>query len=210
MKFANLRILDHPLIRQKLRYLRDKRTDSLNFRAALSEITGLMAYEVTRNIPIQKIKLETPLEETDGYILARPVTIIPILRAGIPMCEGMLNLIPRARVGHIGLFRDEKTFEPVEYYRKFPSDIADTEIIIVDPMVATGGTASAALDYVKAGGGRFITLVCLVAAPEGIRVLAERHPEVPIYAAALDRELNERAYILPGLGDAGDRMYGTE
>jgi uracil phosphoribosyltransferase len=210
MKFKNLRILDHPLIQQKLCYLRDRNTESSDFRRLLDEISALMVYEVTRNLPLQAKQIETPLEKTTGYVLARPLTLVPILRAGIVMGAGMLNLIPRARTGYLGIYRNEETFQPVEYYRKFPVEIAPTEIIIIDPMLATGGTAAAAIDYVKKKGGRTISFVCVVAAPEGVRFLEDRHPEVPVYAAALDRELNERAYILPGLGDAGDRIYGTE
>lgn len=210
MEFKNLTILNHPLIQQKLFYLRDKRTINLNFRAMLNEISGLMVYEITRDLPLRPREVETPLEKTTGYVLAKKVTLVPILRAGLGMSDGILRLIPHARVGHLGLYRDKKTMRPVEYYRKFPSDIADSEIIVIDPMLATGGSACAALDFVKETGAKSILFVCLVASPEGVRYLEEKHPDIPVYTAALDRELNEHKYILPGLGDAGDRIYGTE
>lgn len=210
MNFKNLNILDHPLIQQKLYYLRDTRTNNLNFRTMLNEVSALMVYEITRNLPVKPRKVQTPLEETTGFVLAKPVTLIPILRAGLAMCDGILNLIPHARVGHLGLYRDKDTLKPVEYYKKFPNDISDTEIIVIDPMLATGGSAVAALDFVKNHGGKSITFVCLVASPEGVKLLEENHNDVPIYTAALDRELNDHKYILPGLGDAGDRIYGTE
>lgn len=209
MEFSNLHILDHPLIQQKLYFLRAKETDSQSFRVLMNEVAALMVYEITRNLPVEDRKVDTPLEETTGQILTRSVTLVPILRAGLAMCDGILSLIPRARVGHIGLYRDHETHQPVQYYLKFPSDIAQTEIIVIDPMLATGGSAAVAIDYVKEAGGSSISFVCLVAAPEGIRFLEERHPDIPVYAAALDRQLDDRAYILPGLGDAGDRIYGT-
>lgn len=209
MALNNLHILDHPLIQQKLYFLRAKETDSLSFRVLMNEVAALMVYEITRNLPVEDRKVETPLEETTGQVLARPVTLVPILRAGLAMCDGILSLIPSARVGHVGLYRDHETHQPVRYYLKFPPDIAHTEIIVIDPMLATGGSAAVAIDYVKEAGGSSISFVCLVAAPEGVRFLEERHPGIPVYAAALDRQLDDRAYILPGLGDAGDRIYGT-
>lgn len=208
-KHINLHILDHPLIQQKLYFLRAKDTDSLYFRTLLNEVAAMMVYEVTRNLPVEEREVETPLENTTGYILARPITLVPILRAGLGMCDGILSLIPSARVGHIGLYRDHDTLQPVQYYLKFPADISDSEIIVIDPMLATGGSAIAAIDLVKEHGGASISFVCLVAAPEGVKIMEKHHPEVPIYTAALDRQLNEQAYILPGLGDAGDRIYGT-
>ncbi len=208
--FSNLHLIDHPLIRQKLYFLRAKTTSSLNFRAIINEVAALMVYEVTRDLPVEERPVETPLEATTGYILARPVTLVPILRAGLGMCDGILSLIPNARVGHIGIYRDHKTFQPIRYYLKFPPDIAETMVFIIDPMLATGGSAAAAIDYVKDAGADSISFVCLVAAPEGVRLLEERHPNVPVYTAALDRQLNKAAYILPGLGDAGDRIYGTQ
>jgi len=210
MNFKNLTVLDHPLIQQKMFYLRDKRTNNLNFRAMLNEISGLMVYEVTRNLPLRERELETPLEKTRGKVLAKQVTLVHILRAGLGMSDGIIRLIPHARVGHLGLYRDKDTLEPVEYYRKFPTDIADSEILVIDPMLATGGSASAALDFVKNAGGTSIKFICLVASPEGVTYLEEKHPDIPIFTAALDRELNDHKYILPGLGDAGDRIYGTE
>jgi uracil phosphoribosyltransferase len=210
MEFKKLYILDHPLIQQKMFYLRNKHTSNLNFRAILNEISELMVYEITRNMAVCPREVETPLEKATGYILAKPVTLIPILRAGLGMSDGILRLIPHARVGHLGLYRDKKTLMPVEYYLKFPGDLAKAEIFIIDPMLATGGSAAAAVDCVKKRGGLSITFVCLVAAPEGVRYLQEKHPELPIYTAALDRELNDHKYIMPGLGDAGDRIFGTE
>lgn len=205
----NLHILDHPLIQQKLYFLRAKETDSRIFRVLINEVAALMVYEITRHLPVKDRKVETPLEETTGKVLASPVTLVPILRAGLAMCDGILSLIPNARVGHIGLYRDHETHQPVQYYLKFPPDLALAEIIVIDPMLATGGSASVAIDYVKKAGGSSISFVCLVAAPEGLRFLEEQHPDIPVYAAALDRQLDDRAYILPGLGDAGDRIYGT-
>lgn len=210
MDHPNLFILDHPLIQQKLYYLRDKHTDNLNFRNVLDEIGALMVYEITREFPSRVSNVQTPMEETTGYLLSKKITLVPILRAGLAMCEGILKLIPQARVGHLGLYRDKKSLKPVEYYCKFPSDIADSEVIIIDPMLATGGSAAAAIDYVKKQGVKSIRFVCLVASPEGVKHLAENHPDIPVYTAALDRQLNEHGYILPGLGDAGDRIYGTE
>ncbi len=176
----------------------------------LNEISGLMVYEVTRNFPVRPREVETPLEKTTGYVLAKSVILVPILRAGLAMSDGILRLIPHAKVGHLGLYRDKETLKPVEYYRKFPPDIADSEIMVIDPMLATGGSAVAAIDFVKKAGGKSIKFICLVAAPEGVQMLEEHHPDVPIFTAALDRELNDHKYILPGLGDAGDRIYGTE
>ncbi len=210
MEYKNLYVLNHPLIQQKLFYLRDKRTISLNFRNMLNEIAGLMVYEITRNIPVRPRTLETPLEATTGFVLSKDLTLIPILRAGLAMCDGILSLIPSAKVGHIGLYRDKKSHKAVEYYKKLPSNVAETEILVIDPMLATGGSASTAIDLVKQAGCKSITFVCLVAAPEGVEELHRHHPEVPVFTAALDRELDENKYIRPGLGDAGDRIYGTE
>jgi uracil phosphoribosyltransferase len=210
MTHSNLHILNHPLIQQKLFYLRSKKSNNLSFRNMLDEIGALMVYEVTRDLPVDEREVETPLEITTGYVLSKPVTLVPILRAGLAMCDGILKLIPQARVGHLGLYRDKDSLKPVEYYSKFPSDINESEVIIIDPMLATGGSASAAVDFVKKTGARSIRFVCLVASPEGVKFLAQRHGNIPIYTAALDRQLNEHGYILPGLGDAGDRIYGTE
>ncbi|HID39772.1 MAG TPA: uracil phosphoribosyltransferase [Calditrichaeota bacterium] len=210
MQFKNLTILDHPLIQQKLFYLRDRHTNNYNFRTILNELAGLMVYEITRDFPLIEREVSTPLEKTTGYVLAKPITLVPILRAGLGMCDGIMNLVPQARVGHLGLYRDKKTLQPVEYYHKFPSDLADSEVLVIDPMLATGGSAVAALDFVKKAGATSIAFICLVAAPEGVRFLEERYPDIPVYTAALDRKLNDHKYILPGLGDAGDRIYGTE
>jgi uracil phosphoribosyltransferase len=210
MNHPNLHILDHPLIQQKLFYLRSKKSNNLSFRNMLDEIGALMVYEVTRDLPVAEREVETPLEITTGFVLSKPVTLVPILRAGLAMCDGILKIIPQARVGHLGLYRDKDSLKPVEYYSKFPSDIHESEVIIIDPMLATGGSASAAVDYVKKTGAKSIRFVCLVASPEGIQFLADKHGDVPLYTAALDRQLNDHGYILPGLGDAGDRIYGTE
>jgi len=210
MTHPNLHILEHPLIQQKLYYLRSKKSNNLSFRNMLDEIAALMVYEVTRNLPLDEREVETPLEKTTGYVLSKKLTLVPILRAGLAMCDGILKLIPQARVGHLGLYRDKDTLKPVEYYSKFPSDMNESEVIIIDPMLATGGSAVAAVDFVKKTGVTNIRFVCLVASPEGVKLMAERHGNIQIYTAALDRQLNEHGYILPGLGDAGDRIYGTE
>ena len=210
MNQSKVFVLDHPLIQQKLYHLRDQRTDNLNFRNILDEIGALMVYEVTRHFPTKKRQVTTPLEKTSGRVLSKKITLVPILRAGLAMCEGILKLIPQARVGHLGLYRDKNSLKPVEYYCKFPADIAESEVLIIDPMLATGGSASAAIDYVKQKGVRSIRFVCLVASPEGVQLINQSHPDVPVYTAAVDRELNKQGYILPGLGDAGDRIYGTE
>lgn len=210
MTFKNLTILNHPLIQEKLYYLRDRSTKNAVFRSLLNELASLMVYEITRNMPMVQREVDTPLERTNGFVLAKPITLVPILRAGLAMCDGILQLIPHARVGHLGIYRDKQTLQPVEYYHKFPSDMAQSEVIVIDPMLATGGSASAAIKYLRDRGVGFITFVCLVAAPEGVLNFEKNHPDVPIYAAALDRQLNDHGYILPGLGDAGDRIYGTE
>lgn len=210
MEFKNLTILDHPLIQQKLFYIRSKVSNNLSFRNMLDEIGALMVYEVTRDLPLKEREVETPLETTKAFVLARKVTLVPILRAGMAMCDGILKIIPHARVGHLGLYRDKDTLKPVEYYAKFPSDIAESEVIVIDPMLATGGSAVAAIDYLKNLGVKSMKFVCLVAAPEGVKLMQENHPDLKLFTAALDRELNSHGYILPGLGDAGDRIYGTE
>lgn len=210
MEFKNLTILDHPLIQQKLYYIRSKVSNNLSFRNMLDEIGALMVYEVTRDLPLKERGVETPLEKTKAYVLARKVTLVPILRAGMAMCDGILKIIPHARVGHLGLYRDKNTLKPVEYYAKFPTDISDSEVILIDPMLATGGSAVAAVDYLKNLGVHSMKFVCLVAAPEGVKLMDKHHPDIKIFTAALDRELNDHGYILPGLGDAGDRIYGTE
>jgi len=205
----HLHILNHPLIQSKLTRMRDVRTDNEAFRVLLDELTALMVYEITRDYPLRQRQIETPLEPTTGPGLDVPVVLVPILRAGTGMLGGVLHLIPMAKVGHIGLYRDPETLQPVEYYCKLPPELPDAQVILVDPMLATGGSAITATDVIKREGGKHIQFLCLVAAPEGVEAYSEAHPEVPIYTAALDRQLNEKGYILPGLGDAGDRIFGT-
>ncbi len=209
MQVQNVIVIDHPVIQTKLTELRDYTADHRKFRALLDEIASLMVYEVTRDWPTTPRPVQTPLERTTGKVLARRVTLVPILRAGLGMAEGVLRLLPDARLGHLGVYRDEKTLEPVSYYQKLPPDIASTEVLLIDPMLATGGSASAAVQFLKKAGVASIRFVCLVAAPEGITLLHRHHPEVPIFCAAVDRQLNDKGYILPGLGDAGDRLFGT-
>jgi uracil phosphoribosyltransferase len=201
--------LDHPVIQTKLAELRDFSTDHYTFRSLLEEIAMLMTYEVTRDWPTVAKIVQTPLERMTGRVLARQVTLVPVLRAGLGMTEGMLRVLPEARVGHLGVRRNEETLEPVEYYKKLPPDIAQTEVLLVDPMLATGGSAIAAISFLKQSGVTSLKFVCLVASPEGVSKMHATHPDVPIYAAAIDRELNDKGYILPGLGDAGDRIFGT-
>lgn len=209
MHHPNVIVIDHPVIQTKLTELRDIGADHRKFRALLDEIASLMVYEVTRDWPTKPKPVQTPLERTTGSILARRVTLVPILRAGLGMTDGVLRLLPDARIGHLGVYRDEKTLEPVSYYQKLPPDIAGTEVLLIDPMLATGGSGSAAVAFLKKAGVSSMKFVCLVAAPEGIEALHRQHPDVPIYCAAIDRQLNEKGYILPGLGDAGDRIFGT-
>lgn len=208
--YPNLTVFDHPLIQHKVTYLRNKETPKKLFKELVDEIAALMAFEATRDLEVEEVEVETPLERTVGRRLAgKKLVIVPILRAGLGMVDGISRLIPNARVGHVGLYRDEETLEPVEYYVKVPGDPAERDFIVVDPMLATGGSASAAIDMLKTRGARKVRFMCLVAAGEGVRRMARDHPEVPIYAAALDRELDENGYIRPGLGDAGDRLFGT-
>src|SRR5438067_1437260 len=209
MQNANVILLDHPVIQTKLTELRDYTADHRKFRALLDEIAGLMVYEVTRDWPTRPTPVQTPLEKTIGKVLARQVTLVPILRAGLGMADGVLKLLPEARLGHLGVRRDEATLQPIAYYQKLPPDIAQTEVLLIDPMLATGGSGSASISYLKKAGVKSMKFVCLVAAPEGIAAVHREHPEVPIYCAAVDRQLNEKGYILPGLGDAGDRIFGT-
>jgi uracil phosphoribosyltransferase len=210
MTFPNLTVLEHPLIRHKLHLLRDKRTATKDFRDLAGEIAMLMAYEVTKGLPTEPVELETPLEPMLGERVAgKKLTLVPVLRAGLGMVEGILRLIPSARVGHIGLYRDHDTLQPVDYYFKAPAAREQRDFFILDPMLATGGSAVAACTTLRDAGARSLRFLCIVAAPEGIQRMLEAHPDVPVYAAALDRELNEHGYILPGLGDAGDRIFGT-
>ena len=204
-------IVDHPLIQHKLTLIRDEKTGTKDFREMLEEIATLMAYEITRNLPLEDFKVKTPVAECTGKILVgRKVGVVPILRAGLGMLGGVLNLIPNAKVGHIGLYRDPETLKPVEYYCKLPSDVGERDFIVTDPMLATGGSASAAITLLKEKGAKNIKLMCLVAAPEGVEEVNKQHPDVQIFVAALDEKLNEHGYILPGLGDAGDRIFGTK
>lgn len=209
MSLPNVILIDHPVVQTKLTELRDYTADHRKFRALLDEIAGLMVYEVTRDWPTTPRPVQTPLERMTGKVLARQVTLVPILRAGLGMADGVLKLLPDARMGHLGVYRNEATLEPVTYYQKLPPDIAATEVLLIDPMLATGGSGAAAVSVLKKAGVTSMKFVCLVAAPEGIQALHRQHPEVPIYCAAIDRELNDKGYIVPGLGDAGDRIFGT-
>ena len=208
---SNLHILDHPLITHKLSIMRNKRTGSKDFRELLDEIAMLMGYELTRDLPLEDVVIETPIEKmTAKAVSGKKLAIVPILRAGLGMVDGLRRLVPVAKVGHIGLYRDPETHKPVEYYCKLPHDIEDRIVIVVDPMLATGGSAVDALTLLKDRGCKNIRFMCLVAAPEGVEAVTSAHPDVAIYTAALDRGLNEKAYIVPGLGDAGDRLFGTK
>ena len=204
-------VLDHPLIKHKLTFIRDKNTGSKESRELVKEVSMLMAYEVTRDLSLEEIDIQTPLIKMKSQVISgKKLGLVPILRAGLGMVDGMLSLLPAARVGHVGLYRDPKTLKPVEYYCKLPKDIEDRELIVLDPMLATGGSAVAAIEFLKERGSNSIKLVCLIAAPEGIETLHKAHPEVDIYVASVDERLNEDAYIIPGLGDAGDRLFGTK
>jgi uracil phosphoribosyltransferase len=208
--FRTLHVLSHPLLQHKLAILRDHTTPTKIFKELVDEIAMLMAYEATKELPLQQVTVRTPLEESTGMkVRGKKLTLVPILRAGLGMVEGILRLIPSARVGHIGIYRDHDTLEPVDYYFKVPGDTEERDFFVLDPMLATGGSAVAAVSSLKRAGAQRIRFLCLVAAPEGVRRLESSHPDVPIFAASLDRELNEHGYILPGLGDAGDRLFGT-
>lgn len=208
---SNVIVLDHPLIQHKLTYIRDKNTGTKEFRELVDEVAMLMAFEITRNLEVTEKTVDTPVTEAKTKILAgKKIGLIPILRAGLGMVDGMLKLLPAARVGHVGLYRDPKTLKPVEYYIKLPADIAERELIVMDPMLATGGSANDAIESLKKRGAKKIRLMCLVAAPEGVKVIQENHPDVDIYLAALDEKLDDKGYIVPGLGDAGDRLFGTK
>jgi uracil phosphoribosyltransferase len=209
-EFPNLNVVDHPLIKHKLTQLRNEDTNTEQFRRLVREVGQMLAYEVTRDLPTQNVRIRTPLAEIDAPMISgKQQCLVSILRAGNGMLDGMLELLPAARVGHIGLYRDPATLEPVEYYFKVPSDIADRMVIVVDPMLATGNSAAAAINRLKECGVTTVKLVCLLAAPEGVRTMLERHPDVTVTVAALDGMLNEHGYIVPGLGDAGDRIFGT-
>ncbi len=207
----NVFVFEHPLIQHKISLMRDKHTSTKEFRELASETSMLMAYEVTRDLPLREIEIETPVAVAKTKVLAgKKLAIVPILRAGLGMVNGMLNLIPMAKVGHIGLYRDPQTLEAVEYYCKLPEDIEERDVIVLDPMLATGGSAIAAVDFLKKKGISNIRFMCLIAAPEGVKALQNAHPDTPIFCAALDERLNDHAYIIPGLGDAGDRLFGTK
>lgn len=203
-------LLDHPLIKHKLTNIRKKETKMKDFYQNVEEIAGLMAYEITRNFPLKEVKITTPICETTQHELAQDIVIVPILRAGLGMVEGIRRLIPTAKVGFIGLYRNEETLEPCEYYAKFPDTITDSIVLVVDPMLATGGSASAAISMLKKRGCKDIRYVGLVGAPDGVKALQKNHPDVDVYLAALDEKLNEHGYIVPGLGDCGDRLFGTK
>ncbi len=207
----NVKIVNHPLVQHKLTLIRDKDTGSKEFRELLEEVAMLMAYEITRDLPLTEITVETPLGPCKGHALAgKKLGVVPILRAGLGMLNGVLKLIPAAKVGHIGVYRDPQTLQPVEYYCKMPTDVAEREFIVVDPMLATGGSAAAAIEMLKKRGASHIKLMCLVAAPEGVSLVNKEHPDVDVYVAAVDECLNDHGYIIPGLGDAGDRIFGTK
>ena len=210
-QYENVHILDHPLIRHKLAIIRAKNTDTKQFREVVEELAMLMAYESFKDVPTQEIEVETPLETTSQTVVKEnSIAIVPILRAGLGMVNGILSLFPAAKVGHIGLYRNEETLEPQEYYCKLPSGIDEKVVMVTDPMLATGGSASDAIKMIKKRGCKKIKLLCIIAAPEGLKKVAEDHPDVEIFIATLDRQLNEKGYILPGLGDAGDRIFGTK
>ena len=208
---GKFQVLDHPLIQHKLMIIRDKNTGTKYFREVVNELARLLAYEVSRDMPLEDVVIETPMiQSTQKKLSGKKVAIIPILRAGLGMVDGMLDLIPAAKVGHVGMYRDHEILEPVEYFVKLPSDISERQLLVVDPMLATGGSAIAAIDALKKRGASHIKFVCLVAAPEGVKLLQEAHPDVDIFTAGLDDKLDENGYILPGLGDAGDRLFGTQ
>ena len=210
-EYKNVHILDHPLIRHKLAIIRNKETDTKKFREIIQELATLMAYESFKDVPTQEIEVETPLEKTmQTVVKENSIAIIPILRAGLGMVEGVLTLFPAAKVGHIGLYRNEETLEPHEYYCKLPANIEDKVVMVLDPMLATGGSSVAAIELLKKRGCKKIKLMSIIAAPEGVKKVAESHPDVEIYVSTLDRGLDEHGYILPGLGDAGDRIFGTK
>ncbi|MGG0185036.1 uracil phosphoribosyltransferase [Bacillus rhizoplanae] len=208
---GKLYVFDHPLIQHKITYIRDKNTGTKEFRELVDEVASLMAFEITRDLPLEEIEIETPVSKAKTKVIAgKKLGLIPILRAGLGMVDGILKLIPAAKVGHIGLYRDPETLQPVEYYVKLPTDVEERDFIVLDPMLATGGSASEAITSLKKRGAKHIKLMCIVGAPEGVKVIQEDHPDVDIYVAALDEKLNEHGYVVPGLGDAGDRLFGTK
>ncbi|MDF2683590.1 MAG: uracil phosphoribosyltransferase [Brevibacillus sp.] len=204
-------VFDHPLIQHKVTYIRDKNTGTKEFRELVDEVATLMGYEITRDMPLEETTIETPVATCKSNVIAgKKVGLVPILRAGLGMVDGLLKLIPAAKVGHVGLYRDPETLQPIEYYVKLPSDVAERELIVIDPMLATGGSAVAAIAALKKRGAKNMKLMCLIAAPEGIKMVQDEHPDVDIFVAAIDEYLNDHGYIVPGLGDAGDRLYGTK
>lgn len=208
---SKLFVMDHPLIQHKLSMIRDKSTSAKDFRELINEVSLLMAYEVTRDLPLEEVEIETPIQKcTCNIISGRMIAVVPVLRAGLGMVDGIMELVPAAKVGHIGVYRDPKTLEPVEYYCKLPVDIEERIVIVVDPMLATGGSASAAIGFIKQRGCKRIKLMNLIAAPEGVERVQKDHPDVDIFVAAMDERLNDHGYIIPGLGDAGDRLFGTK
>jgi uracil phosphoribosyltransferase len=208
---GRVHICDHPLIQHKLTYIRDENTTTKDFRALVDEVATLMVYEITRDLPLQQVQVKTPVTTADCQVISgRMLGLIPILRAGLGMVDGVLKLMPAAKVGHVGLYRDPDTLQPVEYYVKLPTDVLERDLLVIDPMLATGGSANAAIDVLKRRGCSRIKLMCLIAAPEGVASVQKEHPDVDIYVAAVDDHLNDHGYIVPGLGDAGDRLYGTD
>lgn len=206
---SNLYVMNHPLIQHKITMMRDEKTTVKDFRELANEIALLMGYEATKDLELDNIKVKTPLTETIGKTVKKQVAIVPILRAGLGMVDALMSLIPAAKVGHIGLYRDPQTHEPVEYYCKLPTDISQRQVLVLDPMLATGGSAAAAIEFIKKRGAKKIKLVNIIAAPEGVKTVQDAHPDVDIYVGSLDESLNDKAYIVPGLGDAGDRLFGT-
>lgn len=209
-EFENVTLVDHPLIKRDLTILRDKNTPSLKFRSALARVSTILAYHALEDLSVHKKRVDTPIQATVGYSIATKIIVVPILRAGLGLVDSILHFIPDASVGHVGLYRDETTKKPVQYYYKMPAGLADSEVIMVDPMLATGGSALAALDILKKKGAVNLRFMCLISAPEGLSKLEEMHPDVPVITAAIDEKLNDNAFIVPGLGDAGDRFFGTE
>jgi len=208
---SNVFVLDHPLIQHKITHIRKSETGTKDFRELVDEVAGLMAYEITRDLPLSEIEIETPVAKTKSKVITgKKIGIVPILRAGLGMVDGVLRHIPTAKVGHIGLYRDPESLKPVEYYFKMPTDISERELIVVDPMLATGGSANDAIDSLKKRGAKKIKLMCIIAAPEGVEYLQKKHPDVDIYLGGIDEKLNDKGYIVPGLGDAGDRLFGTK
>ena len=210
MSNLKVNVIDHPLIQHKLTLMREEGTGTKDFRELLEEISALMAYEITRTLPLEEVEIKTPVQLCKSKLSGKKIAVVPILRAGLGMVNGIVKLVPAARVGHVGLYRDPETLKPVEYYCKLPSDVSERMLVITDPMLATGGSAIAAIDLLKQKGAKTIILMCLVAAPEGVIAVNEAHPDVDIYVASVDECLNDHGYIVPGLGDAGDRIFGTK